>query len=110
MVMLTEREGKLINLQDKSETLQGTSSEFTRKAKHLRWEMKWQQYRMLVFITILAVWAACFYPMRHHVTEYIAISCGASALLYLIQRYVSKRWRVELESGDSRNLLGSTDV
>mmetsp|Transcript_29300 Transcript_29300/g.51281 ORF Transcript_29300/g.51281 Transcript_29300/m.51281 type:complete len:141 (+) Transcript_29300:97-519(+) len=107
MVCLQEREGRLVNLQEKSDTLQGTSGDFNRRAKRLRMEMRWQQYRLWVLAACLSIWLALFYVFRHHMKIFIAGSATVSVLMYLLQRFIQKRWRAQLESEDTRQLLGT---
>merc|ERR1712178_239226 len=107
MVSMAERESSLGNLQDKSDLLQGTSGQFSRQAKRLRWEMKWQQYRLAILVTCLGTWAALFYACRHHLPVFLAASTGCAILAYLVQRTLDKRWRAQLECDDQRELLSA---
>mmetsp|Transcript_956 Transcript_956/g.2179 ORF Transcript_956/g.2179 Transcript_956/m.2179 type:complete len:147 (-) Transcript_956:32-472(-) len=106
MAMLAERDVKLHNLEDKSNSLQGSSTAFTRQAKRLRWEQRWQQYRLVAMVSSLVVWAVTFFFLRHHAPEYLAASTALFSLLFFAQRFLAKRWRAQLESEDMRGLLG----
>merc|ERR1712232_179894 len=96
---------RLHNLQDKSHVLQGTSGAFSRQAKRLRWEMRFQQYRLFLLVSVLVVWASCFFVFRHHLKAYASISTVCIVLIYLAQRYLQKRWRSQLGSEDQASQL-----
>ncbi|CAK0872379.1 unnamed protein product [Prorocentrum cordatum] len=53
-------------------TRQGTSSAFSRQAKRLQWEMRWQQYRAAVLAVLLVVWAIGLAVLREHAFGYLA--------------------------------------
>ncbi|CAE8632049.1 unnamed protein product [Polarella glacialis] len=101
MTMMAERDSRLGELEGKSNMLQGTSSAFSRQARRLRWEMKWQQFRLIALAVCLTVWVACFYFFRHQMPAYLAASGAAFTLAYFVQRHVAKRWRAQIESEDT---------
>eukprot|EP00927_Polykrikos_kofoidii_P038837 TRINITY_DN33280_c0_g1_i1.p1 TRINITY_DN33280_c0_g1~~TRINITY_DN33280_c0_g1_i1.p1 ORF type:complete len:176 (+),score=35.20 TRINITY_DN33280_c0_g1_i1:72-530(+) len=110
MQRLADREAQLTSLQGKSQVLQGTSGAFNRQAKKLRWELRWQQYRVLVVSILSVIWIAGFYPCRNYVKEYAAITAATTFLLCLIQRCMFKRWRASMESDDTKQLLEFTNI
>merc|ERR1719183_1520154 len=93
MAMLAERDSKLHNLQDKSDVLQGTSSSFSQQAKRLRWEQRWQQYRVCIAAMTVCCWLAGFGLFRHAKVAYFAVSSAALVAVYLLQRFIMKRSR-----------------
>merc|ERR1719486_972438 len=107
MVNMAERESSLQNLQGKSDLLQGTSGQFSRQAKRLRWEMRWQQYRLVFLLMAMVAWTALFFLFQHHKPIFLACSLGVALLAYLVQRVLAKRARAQLESDDTRQLLST---
>eukprot|EP00931_Biecheleriopsis_adriatica_P002538 TRINITY_DN10348_c0_g1_i1.p1 TRINITY_DN10348_c0_g1~~TRINITY_DN10348_c0_g1_i1.p1 ORF type:complete len:141 (+),score=34.40 TRINITY_DN10348_c0_g1_i1:40-462(+) len=101
MAMMAERDARLHSLDDKSHALQGTSGAFSRQAKRLRWEMRWQQSRMLVLAVALALWISCAYIFHNNLLAYFVISAVVFVLIYLVQRCVEKRLRAQLEPQDA---------
>merc|ERR1711959_717014 len=91
MVNMAERESSLNNLQGKSDLLQGASGQFSRQAKRLRWEMRWQQYRLILLVVVLVMWAALFFAFQEHKSMFLACSTGFAVLAYFVQRYMAKR-------------------
>ncbi|CAK0872380.1 unnamed protein product [Prorocentrum cordatum] len=88
-------------------TRQGTSSAFSRQAKRLQWEMRWQQYRAAVLAVLLVVWAIGLAVLREHAFGYLAATSAVFVAACLGQRYVRKQWQAQQERDeDTRQLLG----
>mmetsp|Transcript_22002 Transcript_22002/g.39425 ORF Transcript_22002/g.39425 Transcript_22002/m.39425 type:complete len:143 (-) Transcript_22002:12-440(-) len=105
MTLMAERDCRLHGIEGKSFELQGTSGAFNRQARRLRWEMRWQQYRLMALAISLAVWVSCAYLFREHLAMYFAVSGLCFVLIYLGQRFIMQRWRAQVESEDLQQLL-----
>merc|ERR1712151_322572 len=100
MSILAERDASLHNLQDKSSTLQGTSLSFTRQAKRLKWEMRWRQYRIMIFAAVFSVWLVLLYAFRQRLAVFLCASGIFFTVAYLLQRHFVKRWRAQLAADE----------
>mmetsp|Transcript_3718 Transcript_3718/g.9483 ORF Transcript_3718/g.9483 Transcript_3718/m.9483 type:complete len:148 (-) Transcript_3718:139-582(-) len=105
MTIMAEREAKLSELNDKSSTLQSTSNAFSRQARVLQWEMRWQQLRIRLLMIFLSIDAIVFltvgykYGMKHKTTWTVGLCCQVALfILFLIERFLSRRWRAQVEA------------
>mmetsp|Transcript_31445 Transcript_31445/g.73449 ORF Transcript_31445/g.73449 Transcript_31445/m.73449 type:complete len:141 (+) Transcript_31445:100-522(+) len=103
MTIMAERDIKLNELSDKSSTLQSTSTAFSRQARVMQWEMRWQQIRIrilmvLIVIDALVVGYVAYKHPRTVTTKVIVASFVVFAVLFLIERFLSRRWRAQVEA------------
>uniref|UniRef100_A0A7S1F382 V-SNARE coiled-coil homology domain-containing protein n=1 Tax=Noctiluca scintillans TaxID=2966 RepID=A0A7S1F382_NOCSC len=106
MAMMAERDERLHNVSEKSSSLQGGALAFNRQAKRMRWQMRWQQYRISVLVVLLLVWATTFYFVgRRYLKTFFAGSVAAILLLHWAQR-VALGWLARNGPEDERQLLG----
>merc|ERR1712062_167574 len=97
ITMMSDRDAKLHELQDKSTAFHATSEKFTGQAKTLQWRTKWQQYRLYCMIGTLILWALLLLPFRHHLAVYIPVSLVVMCTLHAAQHFLVKRWSPQMD-------------
>mmetsp|Transcript_8304 Transcript_8304/g.14307 ORF Transcript_8304/g.14307 Transcript_8304/m.14307 type:complete len:157 (-) Transcript_8304:43-513(-) len=96
--LLTDRDAQLSELHDKSSALSDTSEVFSRRARNLKWEMRWQHYRLFALVGTLIAWTALLYVFRAHMVVYTIVS----ALFFAIA-FVALRFLIREDSHPSRS-------
>merc|ERR1719387_2810162 len=99
------RDGQLNVLQDKSSSLQSGTESWNRQAQRLRWEMRWQQQRVVVMVSVVILWLILCVAFREHILTFLPVSLSVLIVAMLLYRCVVRRRCAEYEEADDTERL-----
>jgi len=87
MQAMAERDLQLINLEGKSEMLQGASTGFAKRAKCFRDQLMWKKYQLYVAIPATITWIVALVVFRHYLIPFLLFTLTFAAAAYFDSRY-----------------------
>jgi len=88
MQKMADRDSQLINLEGKSEMLQGASTGFAKRAKRLHDQQMWQKYQLYVAIPATIMWIVALVVFRQHLIPFLLFTVAFAVAAYFGSQYL----------------------